>query len=1042
MMQVLALLATASALVAPPALPGARARRAHTPVRMLELPTFPTFDLDAIFKSDPATMSREPGWLKKAREVSGYADRVAEIEALAGAMAARSDEELRGFTDELRRRRSAGASLDDLLPEAFAACREASTRALKLRHYDVQLVGGMALHEGKLAEMATGEGKTLVATLPLYLRSLDGKGCHVITVNDYLARRDAETLQPLFDFLGLTVGVVQSESTSEQRQLAYEADVTYVTNNELGFDYLRDHLAYETPELTVTQRPLHFAIVDEADSILVDEARTPLIISGEGDGDAPAKYEAATLAVNYLERGRDYEVDYKARRVTLTDGGYETVVDLLGVADDPLGLYGADTKWAAYVFPALNAKELYFKERDYIVDKGELKIVDEFTGRVMEGRRWNGGLHQAVEAKEKVEVKPEQVTVASITYQSLFLLYPTLSGMTGTAKSEAKELSDTYGLDVLKVPTAKPLRREDGGDLVFKSKLDKFRYVLRDVKRRHANGQPVLCGTTSIEDATLVSQLLANEGVPHRVLNANPKLARKESEIVSQAGRKGAVTIATNMAGRGTDILLGGNAALTAKLKLREALAPAVDGRLAPLVAVEPGLYPVADLGDAVDGALEAAAAAAAGELRAAIFGDAANGTEVAAGAALDRIDEFVAVASAPASSLTAAGSPGLAACRAAYDAVRAAFGEVVDAERAEVRALGGLAVLGTERHESVRIDNQLRGRSGRQGDAGASCYAISLEDKMFNVFGSDKMQQLTFAFDIAGDDGEPLQSDLLSKSLATIQEKVETYYREMRTNLVRYDKIVDVQRRVFYNRRQQVLTADRPTVEALMGQYVADTAADTVANATLGLGADGDFGSAYAAAGAVLRRMYPAAAAPIDAAAAGLTGSEDAEAAEAALVGAARAGLADQVAAVAKKGVGEDDLPAMLMRFYVMREFDAAWQQHLRDLEFLRENVGFQSYSQKDPFQEWTIQSNELFTKLSAKVYRNAAIAFLSLDVDGLVPRPDLAPPTPVVPTEDDAAAAAPADAVRAKLNPADDKPNRAERRAGKKKGGKSRRR
>ncbi|KAH8054722.1 ATPase-coupled protein transmembrane transporter [Aureococcus anophagefferens] len=951
MMQVLALLATASALVAPPALPGSRARRAHTPVRMLELPTFPTFDLDSIFKSDPATMSREPGWLKKAREVSGYADRVAEIEALAGAMAAKSDEELRGFTDELRRRRSGGASLDDLLPEAFAACREASTRALKLRHYDVQLVGGMALHEGKLAEMATGEGKTLVATLPLYLRSLDGRGCHVITVNDYLARRDAETLQPLFDFLGLTVGVVQSESTSEQRQAAYAADVTYVTNNELGFDYLRDHLAYETPELTVTQRPLHFAIVDEADSILRRGADAA-IISARATA-TPAKYEAATLAVNYLERGRDYEVDYKARRVTLTDGGYETVADLLGVADDPLGLYGAETKWAAYVFPALNAKELYFKERDYIVDKGELKIVDEFTGRVMEGRRWNGGLHQAVEAKEKVEVKPEQVTVASITYQSLFLLYPTLSGMTGTAKSEAKELGDTYGLDVLKVPTAKPLRREDGGDLVFKSKLDKFRYVLRDVKRRHASGQPVLCGTTSIEDATLVSQLLANEGVPHRVLNANPKLARKESEIVSQAGRRGAVTIATNMAGRGTDILLGGNAALTAKLKLREALAPAVDGRLGPL------------------------ARRAAGELRAAIFGDAANGTEVAAGAALDRIDEFVAVASAPASSLTAAGSPGLAAC-ARTTTPRGPLGEVVDASA----------------------------RSGRQGDAGASCYAISLEDKMFNVFGADKMQQLAFAFDIAGDDGEPLQSDLLSKSLATIQEKVETYYREMRTNLVRYDKIVDVQRRVFYNRRQQVLTADRPTVEALMGQYVADTAADTVANATLGLGADGDFASAYAAAGDVLRRMYPAAAAPIDAAAAGLTGARTPRPPR--RPSWARAGLADQVAAVEKKGVGEDDLPAMLMRFYVMREFDAAWQQHLRDLEFLRENVGFQSYSQKDPFQEWTIQSNELFTKLSAK---------------------------------DDAAAPAPADTVRAKLNPADDKPNRAEPR-GKKKGGKSRRR
>jgi preprotein translocase subunit SecA len=324
-------------------------------------------------------------------------------------MAAKSDEELRSLTTTLRQRRQSGESLDDLLPEAFAACREASTRSLGLRHYDVQLVGGMALHEGKLAEMATGEGKTLVATCPLYLRSLDEKGAHVITVNDYLARRDAETLQPLFDALGLTVGVVQSESTSDQRRAAYACDVTYVTNNELGFDYLRDHLAYETEELTLTTRPLNFAIVDEADSILVDEARTPLIISGEGDDDAPQKYDAATLAASYLEKGRDYEVDYKGRRVTLTDNGFATAADLLGVADDPLGLFGTDTKWAAYLFPALNAKELYFRERDYLVDQGEVKIVDEFTGRVMEGRRWNGGLHQAVEAKEKVDVKPEQV---------------------------------------------------------------------------------------------------------------------------------------------------------------------------------------------------------------------------------------------------------------------------------------------------------------------------------------------------------------------------------------------------------------------------------------------------------------------------------------------------------------------------------------------------------------------------------------------------------------------------------------------------------
>ena len=1014
--------------------------------------------LDSLFKKDAkAITSREPGWLKEAREVSGYADRVAEIEALAETMAAKTDEELRENTLLLRQRRQSGESLDDLLPEAFAACREASTRSLGLRHYDVQLVGGMALHEGKLAEMATGEGKTLVATCPLYLRSLDQKGAHVITVNDYLARRDAETLQPLFDALGLTVGVVQSESTSDQRRAAYACDVTYVTNNELGFDYLRDHLAYETEELTLTTRPLNFAIVDEADSILVDEARTPLIISGEGDDDAPQKYDAATLAASYLEKGRDYEVDYKGRRVTLTDTGYTTATDLLGVADDPLGLFGTDTKWAAYLFPALNAKELYFRERDYLVDQGEVKIVDEFTGRVMEGRRWNGGLHQAVEAKEKVDVKPEQITVASITYQSLFLLYPTLSGMTGTAFSEAKELSDTYKLDVLRVPTAKPLLRDDAGDLVFKSKLDKFRYVLRDIREKNSRGQPVLCGTTSIEDATLISELLSNDGVPHRVLNANPKLARKESEIVSQAGRLGAVTIATNMAGRGTDILLGGNAALTARLRLREALAPAVDEMLEPLVRVERSLYPVDDLG-AIEQQLQAAAAEAAPGLRQAIFSEADNSTEIKASNALDKIDEFCAVAVAPPSERTE-GQPGVDACRQAYNAVKAKFSEVVDVERQQVREQGGLAVLGTERHESVRIDNQLRGRSGRQGDAGASVYAISLEDKMFNVFGSDKMGQLSFAFEIAGDDGEPLQSDMLTKSLSTIQEKVESYYREMRTNLVRYDRIVDAQRRIFYERRQEVLTGDRAFLSKLLGQYAADTARDTLANATRLLAkdaSDDDKNQAYEFGAEMLQRMYPACAVEIDTACRLAledlppTQAPDIFTVEDSLVSGTQKGFDLQVALVDQKGEGEDDLPAILMRFYILREFDQAWQQHLRDLEFLRENVGFQSYSQKDPFQEWTIQSNELFTKLSAKVYRNSAISWLSLDASGIVARPaaPVAPASPVVSEDDDvsnpvaAAQARGAASLNANDQTGEAAGNRGERRAQKKGGKKSRRR
>ena len=565
----------------------------------------------------------------------------------------------------------------------------------------------------------------------------------------------------------------------------------------------------------------------------------------------------------------------------------------------------------------------------------------------------------------------------------------------------------------------------------------------------------MLCGTTSIEDATLISELLSNDGVPHRVLNANPKLARKESEIVSQAGRLGAVTIATNMAGRGTDILLGGNAALTARLRLREALAPAVDEMLEPLVRVERSLYPVDDLGP-IEEQLQAAAAEAAPGLRQAIFSEADNSTEIKASNALDKIDEFCAVAVAPPSERTE-GQPGVDACRQAYNAVKAKFSEVVDVERQQVREQGGLAVLGTERHESVRIDNQLRGRSGRQGDAGASVYAISLEDKMFNVFGSDKMGQLSFAFEIAGDDGEPLQSDMLTKSLSTIQEKVESYYREMRTNLVRYDRIVDAQRRIFYERRQEVLTGDRAFLSKLLGQYAADTARDTLANATRLLpkdASDDDKNQAYEFGAEMLQRMYPACAVEIDTACRLAledlppTQAPDIFTVEDSLVSGTQKGFELQVALVDQKGEGEDDLPAILMRFYILREFDQAWQQHLRDLEFLRENVGFQSYSQKDPFQEWTIQSNELFTKLSAKVYRNSAISWLSLDASGIVARPaaPVAPASPVVSEDDDvsnpvaAAQARGAASLNANDQSGEAAGNRASKRA--KKGGKKSRR
>ncbi|KAJ8605384.1 hypothetical protein CTAYLR_002397 [Chrysophaeum taylorii] len=968
--------------------------------------------LSSLFEPDQETLRRQPKWLSKVRGVARYADRVAAIEALGPAMGAMSDEELRAKTKEFRGRVvDGGESLDSVLTEAFAVCREASKRTLGLYHYDVQLAGGIVLHEGKLAEMATGEGKTLVATLPLYLRAIAGDGAHLVTVNDYLARRDVETLGPLYSFLGLSVGVVEGNSDTTQRRRAYGCDITYASNNELGFDYLRDNLCTDAEELTVTRRgTLPFAIVDEADSILIDEARTPLIISAEGEEDAGQKFLVATEVAKYLQAGRDYEVDAKGRRVTLTDAGYQTACRLLNVED----LFDRKTKWAVYLNPALNAKELYLRERDYIVAEDSLTgdpqvvIVDEFTGRVMEGRRWNGGLHQAVEAKEGVKVRKEQVTAASITYQSLFLLYDTLSGMTGTAKTEAKEFKETYELEVVTVPTAKPLRRVDQPDLVYPSKLTKFRSALREIRRLHERGQPVLVGTTTVEDSALISELLENEEVPHRVLNAKPEVARREAEIIAQAGRRGAVTIATNMAGRGTDILLGGNAGLVAKLYGRRVLAELVDERLVPLVEVAESLFPTEVSAEAAS-ALAAAAEKAASKIRLQVYAEAreraalaaaqrrleavapSNSTttmpppELPASVVLSRVDEYVASATNQKTGEFAT----------AVANVERDFAVVVEAEREQVRELGGLVVLGTERHESRRIDLQLRGRSGRQGDSGESVFAISLEDKMFNVFGADKMSQLRLAFDFAGDDEEPLSSDLLTKSLSSIQEKVENFYKDIRSNLFKYDKIIDAQRRVFYLRRSGVLRADRGELIELLTQYARDTARDVLANTTAWAASQPDALLDVAAAATIqLQRMFPQAASAIDLEIASLLDKdEDVESAaaagknvrmedfEATLARGAARGVEAQIAAIDAKAQNDADLASAVMRFMILREFDRGWKDHLRELDLLRETVGFQAFSQKDPYQEWTIQSNEAFKQLSAAIYRYSAITFLSLD-------------------------------------------------------------
>lgn len=985
--------------------------------------------LSTFFEPDPVELRKQPKWLSKVRPVAKYADRVATIEALGPAMESLSDDELKGKTGELKAKLK-DTTLDGILPEAFAVCREASRRTLGLYHYDVQLAGGIALHEGTLAEMATGEGKTLVATLPCYLRALAGQGAHVVTVNDYLARRDAETLAPLYEFLGMTVGVVQGTSDTKQRQQAYNSDVTYVTNNELGFDYLRDNLCFEEAELTVTQRGvLSFAIVDEADSILIDEARTPLIISSEGDASYVSKYSAATDVARYLTVGRDYEVDAKAKRTTLTERGYATACELFGVQD----LFALDTKWAAYLLPALNAKELYLRERDYIVTRqdGEpsVAIVDEFTGRVMEGRRWNGGLHQAVEAKEGVAVRPEQETAASITYQSLFLLYDTLSGMTGTALTEKNELKNTYELDVVTVPTAKPMLRDDRPDLVYPSKLDKFRNVLREIAELHEMGRPVLVGTTTVEDSALISELLDNEDVPHKVLNAKPEVAQREGEIVAQAGRLGAVTIATNMAGRGTDILLGGNAGLIAKIYARTALAPKVDDRLGPLVKVQdPASFYPCDLDEATVAAMEEAAAEAAVYLRNQVDAEAQERAAylaavrrqrtlrtkdspveeeavedekpppLATDLVLERVDEFIASAFSQKENNLA---------RAAA-AVEKEFSAVINVEREKVRNLGGLVVLGTERHESRRIDLQLRGRSGRQGDLGESVFVISLEDKMFNVFGSDKMSQLRRAFEFAGDDGEPLSSDMLTKSLSTIQEKVEGFYRDARENLFKYDKIIDGQRRVFYSRRAKILRAPRDELVQMMTQYAQDTARDVVGNKTnTALKNKLPVDDVAVEATTQLQLMYPAAAKAIDNEIADLLANADGKVRldnfEACLTAAAKTGIDEQLAKIDAKAPPEEDLGAAVLRFMILREFDRNWKSHLRDMELLREAVGFRGYAQVDPYAEWTIESNERFKKLSANIYRFSAITFLSLDPEVALVQKEpgddmlLQPPAPV---------------------------------------------
>ena len=648
-----------------------------------------------VFKGLTDIFSQDPG--EKTR--SKYQERVDAINALEQSMSQLSDEELRGKTAEFQERiLKNNESLDDLLPEAFAVVREASKRVLGLRPFDVQLIGGMILHEGQIAEMRTGEGKTLVATLPSYLNALSGKGVHVVTVNDYLARRDSEWVGQVHRFLGLEVGLVQQGLNEKQRKAAYAADITYVTNSELGFDYLRDNLAQDPEELVLRSTGFNFCVIDEVDSILIDEARTPLIISGSAEKPSE-KYIKADKIASVLAKDIHYTVDEKQRNILLTEEGYEAAEDVLQVPD----LYDPREQWASYLINAIKAKELFLKDVSYITKGGEVVIVDEFTGRTMPGRRWSDGLHQAIEAKEGLEIQNESVTLASISYQNLFRTYPKLGGMTGTAQTESAEFANIYNLPVTVVPTNRTVSRVDNPDVVFKTETGKWNAVVQEITRMHKTGRPVLVGTTSVEKSEIVCSLLQEAGIPFEVLNAKPENVERESEIVAQSGRRGAVTIATNMAGRGTDILLGGNPEFMARLKLREMLMPKVvnlvdeqDGprRLKPLTVnswnVSPKIFPcdlsedaIACANDAVTTAVESWGAGQLSELEA---------------------EERLAFAceKAPTS------DPVVQKIRNAFLKMETEYKKVTDEEKIEVQQLGGLHVVGTERHESRRIDNQV----------------------------------------------------------------------------------------------------------------------------------------------------------------------------------------------------------------------------------------------------------------------------------------------------------------------------------------------
>ncbi|MEN9213772.1 MAG: preprotein translocase subunit SecA [Gloeomargarita sp. DG02_4_bins_56] len=902
------------------------------------------------------------------RKINQYKPLVVEINLLEEDMQRLTDEELRGKTAEFRQRLDRGETLEDLLPEAFAAVREAGKRVLGLRHFDVQLLGGMVLHEGQIAEMKTGEGKTLVATLPAYLNALTGKGVHVVTVNDYLARRDAEWMGQLHRFMGLTVGLIQQGMDASERRKSYACDVTYATNSELGFDYLRDSMATSIEE--VVQRNFNYCIIDEVDSILIDEARTPLIISGQvGDPEErEKKYITAAQVAAQLQRDEHYEVDEKNRNILLSDEGFIEAEKILGVTD----LYDSENPWAHYVFNAIKAKELFIKDVNYIVRNDEIVIVDEFTGRVMPGRRWSDGLHQAIEAKEGVPIEPETQTLATITYQNFFLLYPKLAGMTGTAKTEEAEFGKIYQLDVTTIPTNRPNVRKDLPDVVYKTETAKWLAIAEECAELHALGRPVLVGTTSVEKSELLSALLHERGIPHNLLNAKPENVEREAEIVAQAGRKGAVTIATNMAGRGTDIILGGNAEYMARLKMREYFMPRLvmpesdeglhvfatlmgqnrgggvgfgTGKKVKTWKASPNIFPT-ELSPEAERTLRSAV-----DFAVQVYGEQSLPELVA--------EDKIAIASEKAPT----DDPVVARLREAYSIIRREYEVYTQAEHDEVVKLGGLHVIGTERHESRRIDNQLRGRAGRQGDPGTTRFFLSLEDNLLRIFGGERVAALMSAFRVEED--MPIESGLLTRSLEGAQKKVETYYYDLRKQVFEYDEVMNNQRRAIYAERRRIL--EGRDLRELVIQYAEKTIDDIIA-AYINPDLPPEEWNLAAVVEKVKQFIYL------------LSDLEPGQLEDLSLPE-MQAFLHEQVriAYDMKEAQIEQIRPGLMReaeRFFILQQVDTLWREHLQQMDALRESVGLRGYGQQDPLIEYKIEGYELFQDMMTNIRRNVVYA------------------------------------------------------------------